>query len=169
MPSRSCITGHVLSTMLLVVHILTGAAIGLIIQNYWLIFVLAFISHLILDAVPHYEYDIEPLKGGVINKEFFLALPKPLADLAAGGLLIFWLAWQPGSIGYVMTGIFAALLLDGLSFMYWLTKFSWLEVIVSFHRFTIHPKNNKNTPFLKGAITQILAIAVAIALIVIFG
>jgi len=55
-------------------HLLLGAAIGSKINNVYLAFSLAFISHYILDIIPHIEYPIENLK----NKNW----PKLLIDIA---------------------------------------------------------------------------------------
>ena len=37
-------------------HALTGAVIGLTVTNPWLALPLAFVSHLALDAIPHYDF-----------------------------------------------------------------------------------------------------------------
>lgn len=55
--------------MLLTVHATAGALIGQQINNPVLAFVLAFISHFILDVIPHGDHDwIEEYKGGQKNK-----------------------------------------------------------------------------------------------------
>jgi len=58
--------------MLLTPHILVGALIGFKIQNPWLVFILAIISHFALDAIPHREYDIKALKKKKIDKQFVI-------------------------------------------------------------------------------------------------
>ena len=68
-------------------HLLLGAAIGSKINNIYLAFPVAFISHYILDIIPHIEYPIENLK----NKkwpELLIDILKIFFDLALAATLI---------------------------------------------------------------------------------
>ncbi len=74
--------------MILLVHLIFGAAIGSIVGNIPLALILAFLSHYFLDALPHTEYDIE----NVEKKQWQKAVPgilKILLDTLIGFLLIF--------------------------------------------------------------------------------
>lgn len=51
-------------------HALTGALIGFSVANPVLAIVLAFVSHFVLDALPHYDYGASRSKKGVISTFF---------------------------------------------------------------------------------------------------
>lgn len=146
--------------MLLVAHILAGAAIGYKVHNYWLVFILSFISHFIMDAIPHREYDVESLKNG-LNRKSFGDFLQVLTDLIIGTGLVLWLTWDSSFITYVMIGMLAAVVPDLLTFFYWQTKTPYLKALTDFHRYTIHPKNNKNTPLIWGISSQIIVAVLA--------
>jgi archaellum biogenesis protein FlaJ (TadC family) len=161
--------------MILVVHILLGALIGLIIPHqYWLVFVVAFASHFLLDAIPHYEYKIQLLKErakeqkGIRNifgdKKAFLILGKVATDFLLGILIAISLVWFSPAKQYALVGALSAALPDGLLALYWVIKTPPLEKLARFHRF-VHPKNNKNTPPLWGISTQLIVGLIAIFLI----
>lgn len=162
--------------MILVVHILLGALIGLTIPHqYWLVFVAAFATHFLLDAVPHYEYRIQLLKDrseerrGILNifkdKEAFFVLGKIAIDFLLGMLIAASLVWFSPVKKYVLVGALSAALPDGLLALYWATKMPLLEKLARFHHF-VHPKNNKNTPIFWGIATQIAVSLIAIILII---
>lgn len=44
--------------MILIVHVIFGAAIGSIIKNAYIAIILAFFSHYLLDIIPHIDYPI---------------------------------------------------------------------------------------------------------------
>ncbi|MBI4812750.1 hypothetical protein HY798_04960 [Candidatus Falkowbacteria bacterium] len=162
--------------MILIPHILLGALIGLIIpRQYWLVFIIAFASHFLLDAIPHYEYTIQLIRDrlkerkGVLNifggKEAFLVLGKIATDFLLGMLIVISLVWFSPAKQYALVGALSAALPDGLLTLYWVTKTPLLEKLARFHRF-VHPKNNKNTPLLWGISTQLIVGLIAIFLII---
>ena len=57
--------------MILLVHLLFGAAIGSAVNNIWLAIILAFLSHFLLDLMPHIDY---PLKN-IEKKQWHKVLP----------------------------------------------------------------------------------------------
>lgn len=152
--------------MLLTPHILIGALIGFKIQNPWLVFILAIISHFILDAIPHREYDIKALRRKKIDKQFIIELFQVITDLVIGVSTTIFFVWHSPSRNSAILGMMAAVIPDGITFLYWRTKFPIFKTITDFHRFTIHPKNNKNTPLIWGLGGQLLIIALAISAII---
>jgi hypothetical protein len=148
--------------MLLTPHILVGALLGSKIQSPWLVFIIAFISHFILDAIPHREYEIRSLKKKKINKKFFIDLLQVLTDLTIGmGATIFFV-WHTPYRNHALLGMIAAILPDGLTFIYWRTKMPMLKALTNFHCLTVHPKNNKNTPLIWGLGSQLIIVAIAV-------
>jgi hypothetical protein len=91
--------------MILSVHLIFGVAIGSIINNIPLAIISAFLSHYILDIIPHVDY---PIKNGIKNK--ILAGIGVLSDICVGVLLILMFA-ENKSITYICG--FFALLPDG--------------------------------------------------------
>jgi hypothetical protein len=105
--------------MLLTPHILLGAAIGSKISSPPLVFVLSFVSHYFLDALPHYEYNIDGLKGKNPNKNTFIDLIQIFADFSFGAALALFLVWNsPFRTGAIL-GMLSALVPDALLFLYW--------------------------------------------------
>ena len=49
--------------MILVTHSLVGAAILKPLDNNWLVFLVIIFSHFLLDALPHYDYEVGALSG----------------------------------------------------------------------------------------------------------
>lgn len=73
--------------MILLVHILFGAAIGSVVKSIPIAIILAFLSHYFLDSLPHIEYPIENIE----KKQWRKAIPDVLRvvlDFCLGALLI---------------------------------------------------------------------------------
>lgn len=73
--------------MILLAHILFGAAIGSLVKNIPLAIVLAFLSHYLLDLLPHIDYPIKNIE----KKQWRKALPdilKLALDFCSGIFLI---------------------------------------------------------------------------------
>ena len=73
--------------MILLVHLLFGAAIGSAVKNVSLGLLLAYLSHYLLDIIPHVDYPIKNIK----EKQWRRALPdflKILLDLSVALLLL---------------------------------------------------------------------------------
>ena len=75
--------------MILLVHLLFGAAIGSVVKNIPLAVLLAFLSHYLLDLLPHIEYPIENSKKRQWLPDFPTFLRISL-DFFSGILLIFF-------------------------------------------------------------------------------
>jgi len=154
--------------MILSVHMLAGAAIGSKVKNYWAIFILAIISHFIMDAIPHWEYT--GLAANVSGDFFMSVTVKALLDILLGVIVIGWLFKYSGLARPTLWGAFCALLPDGLIFTYTLAQvlfgwhLDWLTYPIAIHD-KIHFADK--TDFLFWRIALELAVA-AIALVVLW-
>lgn len=72
-------------------HALTGALIGLTIANPWLALPLAFVSHLVCDAIPHYDPPEQNISKRIVSRAFvrdFLVIGAALCLLIVLALAI---------------------------------------------------------------------------------
>jgi len=125
--------------MILLVHLLFGAATGNLVKNPILAIILAFLGHYILDFLPHIEYSIENISKNQWRK----ALPditRVTLDLCLGLLLIFLFSKNQPII-YVCA--FFAILPDGLSLLNNITKIQLLKTHSDFHHEKLHFLKNK--------------------------
>jgi len=144
--------------MILIVHLLFGAAIGYIIKNPILAIILSFSSHYLLDFLPHVEYDIENIE----KKQWKNAIPqftRVFLDFCSGILLILIFSNnQP--IVYICA--FSAIVPDGLSILNLMFKSRALQTHDGFHHGKIHfLKYKKISKFWRIA-SQIIAAAISI-------
>jgi len=138
-------------------HMLVGAAIGSQSSSLWVVFSLGFISHFILDLLPHWDY-LDTIK---VDKPSHLF--KIFLDAALGSLLVLILIWfYPQNILMIMTGLVAVLLPDCLEFLYNTFRFKILQPFSLIHH-KIHYA--RKIPFWKGAPS---VIAVSLIAVVIF-
>lgn len=153
--------------MILSVHLLAGAAISSKARNYWAIFILALLSHFILDAIPHWEY---AGLGTNISGDFFMAVTvKALLDILVGVSIICWLFKSSKLIQPALWGAFFALLPDGLIFIYILTQvfFGWhltfLTYPIAFHD-AVHFADGNVFIFWRVATESIIAVLAIFAI-----
>ncbi len=95
--------------MILTPHILVGAAIAAKTANPYLGILFAFLSHYLLDAIPHADYPIEDLSEEKVNlkavKEFLFAI----TDVTIGLVMVYILASShPLLVWMLLTGFIAA-------------------------------------------------------------
>ncbi len=149
--------------MILFPHMLVGAAIGLKIDNFWAIFILALISHFLFDRLPHWEY-VKNLSD-LPREKFPSFILKAVLDLTLGIIIIWCLTSDSPLHSYIFFGAFAAILPDGLTLLNMLTgkKIKILEKFWSFHK-KISIAENKNSPFW-GAIIEIAVVILSIYLL----
>lgn len=74
--------------MILTPHFITGATITKIVPNKPLAYLLAFLSHFVLDIFPHSDYPLSGLDKGPKNKKFYNDLIKIIADISFGIIYI---------------------------------------------------------------------------------
>jgi len=128
--------------MILLVHVLFGAAIGSSVTNIPLAIVLAFLGHYLLDLLPHIEYPIENIE----KKQWRKALPdilRIIADLLIGILLILIFsksALPAGRQAIIYICAFMGILPDG---------FSVLSYFISNKILKTHNKIHQKIHFLK--------------------
>ncbi len=148
---------------------LFGAAIASIIKNPILAVILAFLSHYLLDFIPHNEYNVEDIK----SKHWKKSLPdflKICLDLLSGILLIFLslnlTALPADRQAIIFVSAFFSILPDSFSFLNYLINSKILKTVSNFHQRKVHflRKNKKNPSFWRIA-SQILIIAFSIFLI----
>ncbi len=99
--------------MLATPHLLIGATIATRIHPLPLALLLAFLSHYILDAIPHWDYSINKIKTKKW-KESFLDFLKVILDSLLGIILI--LLFAPNVV-LALGGAFFALIPDGMTFL----------------------------------------------------
>lgn len=170
--------------MLLAPHILVGAAVAANTPNIFLGLLFAFLSHFILDRIPHWEYSIEPLKQIKTRgtKHCMPIFRRVALDINLGLIaLTVALALSKNdtpSLIYIFGGFFG-ILLDGLSFLLFLKPKNAIlaKFLKSFY--ALHQKIhfNKKTglpaspsqggpPLRIGLSTQAIAILLALYFIV---
>jgi len=114
--------------MILLAHTFTGAVIGVKLGNPYLVAILAFISHIILDSIPHANLPI-PRKPEPI--QILKTLPDVLPSI---GLYFVFLYIFPQHWVNITIGVAFAILLDFLSLFELIPKFDkWLSKLYRFH------------------------------------
>jgi hypothetical protein len=120
--------------MILLVHLLFGALIGLYIKNPILAVILAFLSHYFLDFIPHNEYSISRVRSKSW-KEACLDLLKIILDFSIGFLFILLLLNGRPIIFFTA---FFSILPDGFSVLSMLFPNKLFDLHNKFHRKKIH-------------------------------
>lgn len=149
--------------MVITPHLLIGAAIGLKIHNFWIIFIIALLAHFVADRLPHWEYSTAAL----INKnkkDFLIFAGKVFIDIALSCLLFFYLLWGKTAWPYALFGAFFSALPDlPLLLIYFFPKTAWLASYKNFHG-NLHSKQVSGNNIL-GILTETAVVALAILLI----
>ena len=155
--------------MILLVHMLFGAAIGSIFKNPILAIFLAFLGHYALDILPHIEYlastekSITNIKHHGFKKSTHDSI-KVILDVVLGILLI-WVFSKNQPIIY-LCGIIA-IIPDGLTVLTHLFPRPLLVKHHQFHGGTIHYlTKQKNFPVLWKISSQVIAGIISIVILV---
>jgi len=141
-------------------------------------FTLAFASHFLLDAIPHWDYPLNSYKTDEsnhlnddmpINKSFFIDLLKIGFDMLCGiFLVLMFFGFKGGNISISnitwipFIGLVGAVLPDSLQFVYWKWRHQPLIALQKFHLW-VHAKKDFNNSPSTGVPFQI-----AIILIIVF-
>ncbi len=147
--------------MVLIVHLLFAAAIGSVVKNIPIAIILAFLSHYLLDLLPHVEYDIENIK----KKQWKRARPqltRVLLDFCSGLVLILILSNNQPII-YICA--FFAILPDNLSILNSMLKSKVLQNHSDLHQKKIHFLKYKKIPVFWRILSQVLVVIVSIILL----
>lgn len=108
--------------MILTPHLLIGAAIGAKTHNLGLIIILGILSHVVLDKLPHWDYNTPGIKYFKKTKDYkklFIDLLKIAIDGIIGSLIAFLLIVktnQSSNWKFILFGIFFSILPDILLF-----------------------------------------------------
>lgn len=161
--------------MVLTTHLIAGAAVAQVLPNNPAIgFTAGFISHFLLDSIPHWDYplhsakrDLEnPLNSDIVlNKYFLLDIIKIGIDFLLGFsvfMLVFnidgKLSWQ------AFWGAFGGVIPDFLQFAYFKLRKQPLTGLQRFHSGIQKNKHLKNHPIL-GIFIQIILIIVIVSFV----
>lgn len=157
--------------MTLTTHAVTGAAIASVVSgNIVIASTLAFASHFLLDAIPHWDYpissgSINPKIGGKIN--FDKSLLKDLfrigSDILFGILLSLIIFYSKEHVLTIAVGAFFGMLPDFLQFVYTRFPKGPIASLQRFHEFIHTDKKLKNQPIL--GVTSQIAIIIVISIL----
>ena len=131
--------------MILTNHAITGAALASLVPNEPLIgFSVGFLSHFVLDAIPHWDYKLGSKKEDgnkmnddlAINRKFIKDILKIGTDGMTGLLLAYFLFcfYMKVSVFAVLCGAIGAMTPDALQFVYMKWRY---EPLISLQRFHI--------------------------------
>jgi hypothetical protein len=164
--------------MTLTTHAVAGAAVAELFPNHPVLgFIGGFLSHFLLDAIPHWDYKIlsnyanpdvamAQNEQGIssatalkVDSNFYLDLVRIGSDFLLGFALSF-IIWHPGGSHeqkIVFIGALAGMLPDFMQFVY--TRFPYQPIVAlqTFHRF-MHAKLKLNNRPIIGITSQILII-----------
>ncbi|MBI2297804.1 MAG: hypothetical protein HYU66_02415 [Armatimonadetes bacterium] len=138
-------------------HLVAGATLGRVTGRWWLALPLAFLSHFLLDAVPHLDW--HRLFGGphgVTTAEVACGI----LDFAAGLWLVLWLAGRhPQQRRLIVVSAIGGLLIDLVEYATPIGRFlpAWLR---GFHHAAQHNVPLSQWPL--GVATQLLVIGAGI-------
>lgn len=150
--------------MVLATHIVVGSAVASLMPNHPFVgFTMAFVSHFLLDAIPHWDYklksgvssDKNPLDADIaINRHFIRDLFCIGADILIGIVIAIFVlgGTQKLSAPTIVAGALGGLLPDVLQFVYMKIRREPLISLQKFHLW-IHSKKRINDP-LAGVIWQ---------------
>ena len=159
--------------MILTTHAIVGAAAGRIFLNPLMAFAVGFISHFILDVIPHWGYGLksrirnekEPLKEDIVlNREFIGDLARIGLDFVFGvSAAIFIFRGEGGFIGApadLLAGIAGGLLPDFMQFLYFEIRRGPLIFFQKLHIYIHRGKELSVLPY--GILSQIIVIIAAV-------
>ena len=161
--------------MILLVHMLFGAAIGSAVKNVPLAIILAFLGHYFLDIFPHIEYlkstqeSIQKIKSGKWQK-YLPDILKVFLDFFLGVLAIFIFSNPPYASGVFGRPIiylcaFIALIPDGLTVVSSLFYNKLLLKHDQIHKKIHYLTKQKKFPKFWKIFTQILAVIISVILL----
>ncbi|KKU79639.1 MAG: hypothetical protein UY04_C0005G0014 [Parcubacteria group bacterium GW2011_GWA2_47_7] len=152
--------------MILATHAVVGAAAANIFPGHpMMAFVVGFLSHFVLDAIPHWHYTLlssrhdhtDPMNSDIIlNKDFPLDLFKIGCDAMLGiGLAVLFLhATTPYYLSVTILGAIGGIMPDALQFAYFKWRHEPLVTLQRFHHW-IHAKSNLDHQAIWGPAIQV--------------
>ncbi len=166
--------------MTLTTHAIVGAAAARLFSfNPATAFLAAFVSHFLIDAIPHWDYNLKSAKKNetnlmksdiLVNRDFVFDLGKILFDIILGILLSFFI-FQPSGNAEILTiaiGIVGGILPDPLQFLYFKFRHEPLVSLQKFH-FLIHTKVKLSGGWFVGVFLQIFLVVIVVILSIMIG
>lgn len=162
--------------MILTTHAVVGAAAALAVShNPLLAFFAACVSHFLLDAIPHWDYDIKSLVRNPTDSIQYRIKPgKPfLRDLALAGLdgtagvasaVILGFFFFSGQVEVALLGAIGGVLPDFLQLVHWVFPRAPLSGLQRFHRWIQSHASLKKMPIL-GVAAQLGIIILSVSLL----
>lgn len=161
--------------MILTTHAIVGAAAGRLVSNPLLAFALGFVSHFLIDAIPHWGYPLASLirdeknllqKDMAMNRWFLRDLAIMAVDFCSGVILaIFIFQGKAGFINFslpLLAGVMGGVLPDALQFAYFKIRRRPLVDLQKLH-IRFHLNHTKNIPALPyGILSQVAVIIAAV-------
>lgn len=162
--------------MTLGTHAVVGASLASLVPEHPLLaFLVGFISHFILDSIPHWDYKLLSISKDennklntdmVMGRNFLIDLSRIGFDVVAGLVAIFFLVGDLFHSPFVLIlGAIGAMLPDALQFVYFKYKKEPLRSLQRFHMF-IHAETRILNP-VKGVFFQVVTVAVVVFLVAI--
>lgn len=163
--------------MVLTTHAVVGGLIGAVAaHNLPLAVAAGFLSHFILDTIPHWDYHLNsthedkenPLNNDIKTqgRSFVIDLVKIGFDFCLGIALVIWMFYGQSNtlmIGALL-GALAAIAPDPLQFVYWKFRRQPLIALQKFHAEFMHAKMRLNHKPVLGVLCQVGMIAVTMIL-----
>ena len=157
--------------MTLTAHAIVGAGIVSAMPAHPLLGIcVAFASHFVLDAIPHYDYQIRsssinPKIGAPMKFDRTLLLDffSIGSDFVLGVLLALFLFATPATLWLIATAAFAGTLPDALQFAYILSRREPLVSLQRFHRWT-HTRIRLREHPIFGVASQVLFLVVFVTI-----
>lgn len=143
--------------MILIPHILIGAAIGTKTNNLWLAFVFGWLSHYAFDTLPHWEY-LDKLEEAIKLKNLF----KIFADFMIGVIIVLVITWRFPQKLPIFFGLLGAITPDILQGMAYMLKLNCLKPLNKLHN-KIH--SSQKLSLKQGWLVLILTFLAAILII----
>lgn len=134
--------------MILIPHILVGAAIGSRFKKYWVILILSIASHFFLDSLPHWDYIL--ILSHISYFKFLIAIEKPIIDASIGFIMVIFLFRSSPLLKYAFIGAIAGAIPDCLTLFYFALqtfahwKSSILASFFAFHQQIQFAKNDNS-------------------------
>ena len=162
--------------MIIIPHLLVGAAIGAKIRGIGWIIILGLLSHAAIDRIPHWAYIGNVLKKFQKNKSYktlFIFSLKLIADGLIGLLIVASVMWYKNMIKLeylipVLIGAFSAILPDillGIFILSYIKNKKPSKNFVDFYRDTVHHvrKHIKKHEFNNDNISTLITISLGIS------
>lgn len=156
--------------MILLPHIILGAVIGAKIQNLGFIIILGFLSHFIIDKIPHWDYSIKGIKDFRETRNFkklVITLIKIGIDGLIGLLIVFLTLWQKNMfdisyLPFILLGIFVSILPDLVGILSEIISNSFLDIFSKFHDLAHFKTKKEGELTFLGISTQIAMVIFAL-------